>query len=201
MAEGIRCGCAGMGAFSNAYNHQRGAGADIAARSGPAIRTESSAPSSGQSPSESPFRPINRARFRPKRSLVHISRRGSIAIRTPTIQSPVDPQPLRNRLTASSTTPSSACPLRPRQSHNRQPKSARSSFRTSFGTYPTVVAPEVCSHRRPLRGLASHSSALPRGNHELGCASHHPRGVVHREQPSAAPGAIELAAANAGGKA
>ena len=64
-AEGIRCGCAGMGAFSNAYNHQRGAGADIAARSGPAIRTESSAPSSGQSPSESPFRPINRARFRP----------------------------------------------------------------------------------------------------------------------------------------
>ena len=80
-------------------------------------------------------------------------------------------------------------------------KSARSSFRTSFGTYPTVVAPEVCSHRRPLRGLASHSSALPRGNHELGCASHHPRGVVHREQPSAAPGAIELAAANAGGKA
>ena len=136
-----------------------------------------------------------------QRSLVHISRRGSIAIRTPTIQSPVDPQPLRNRLTASSTTPSSACPLRPRQSHNRQPKSARSSFRTSFGTYPTVVAPEVCSHRRPLRGLASHSSALPRGNHELGCASHHPRGVVHREQPSAAPGAIELAAANAGGKA
>ncbi len=44
MAEGILCGCAGMGAFSNAYNHQRDSGAGIAARSGPAIRTESSAP-------------------------------------------------------------------------------------------------------------------------------------------------------------
>lgn len=43
MTEGIRCGCAGMGTFSNAYNHQRGSGADIAARSGSAIRTESSA--------------------------------------------------------------------------------------------------------------------------------------------------------------
>ena len=87
MAEGIRCGCAGMGAFSNAYNHQRDSGAGIAARSGPAIRTESSAPSSGQSPSAPSWGPL--PPYQPGPLPTHtlcltsiLFRRGSIAMRT-----------------------------------------------------------------------------------------------------------------------